>query len=123
MTYQVADGNDNAAGLATVTPQPASPDGLQYAEVVDAADGTADFQGFPFMDLVWTSLERTDRNTIATAFGLSDTVASNEVTVAIPLNTGSFVNRNATAKLLPRTQRGFVFVPDFTIRLVKIREI
>ena len=114
--YKVVDGWNNAGTLAVVTPQPASPGGVRYPDVRYSGAGRA-FQGFPFVDLVWTSLERDQYNTILTQYGLSQTVASNDVTAAVRDNNDAFSNYNATASHALDADRGMAFWRNLTIRL------
>jgi len=121
MPYQVAPGFDNSGALADLAPQPASPQALQHPALVVAGDGTSSFQGFDFMDLIWTVTTRTEYNTIRTAFGLSDVIASAPVTVRILLPGDTFANRNAQATQVGRNSRAIAFWRNITIRLVHIQ--
>jgi len=122
MTYQVAAGFDNGGALADLAPQPASPGGLEYPAVVAAGDATSTFQGFAFMDLVWTSLTRAEYNAIRTAFGLTDVIASAPVTVNIRLPDDTFANKNAQSTQKRSNQRSMGFWSDITITLVHIQD-
>lgn len=119
MPYQVADGHDNEAGFAAVTPPPAS-DGLRMPELIFNGDGSAEFAGLPTLDLVWSAISREQRNTLLTAFGLSDTVASNAVTVQVLGNDNAFGNWNATAVYLRSERREPYGWSTFTIRLIQM---
>ncbi len=116
-SYQVADGKDNAAGLIDISPQPASPDGVRYPELVFSADGSAHFHGWAYIDLVWNSIDRASYNAILTAFGLSQTVAHNAVTVKIRDNDDTFRVYNGDAIRLQEEQRRLVFWKQLTIRV------
>lgn len=114
--YKVVDGWNNAGAMVVVTPQPASPGGVRYPDVRYSGAGRA-FHGFPFVDLVWTSLERDQYNTIMTQFGLSQTVASNDVTAAIRNNDDTFSNYNAVASYALDADRGLAFWRNLIIRV------
>lgn len=103
MPYRIADGFDNEVSFADMTPQPAS-EAVRYPELVYYGNGQADFDGSPFVDLLWSGLSRSGYNTLRTQLGISDTVASNDVTVRIRLNDNTFGNYNATLIYL-RTER------------------
>lgn len=115
--YQVAPGWNNAGELAAIVPQGASPDAIQYPELRYAADGSASFHGYMFMDLVWSSLERAQYNSLMTQFGLSQTTASARVTVTIREDDDSFANYNATAIHVKAAKRARPFWKQLTIRL------
>lgn len=124
MPYQVAIGHDNAAGLSTITPQPATPDGLRYPEINYGGDGTASFNGHLTADLVWNNLvDRDRRAVIAAQFGLSDTVASALVTVRILKNDDTFANFNCTANATLGARRTPVAWQDFRIILTKLEAL
>lgn len=114
--YQVADGHNNADNLAILSPQPATPDAIQYPQIRYAADGSAVFHGAPYIDVVWSSLTREQYNDLMTAHGLSQTVASNAVTVAVRGDDDTFANYNATAVHLKSAKRGMAFWTQLTIR-------
>ena len=97
--YAVADGSDVAENLLTpLAPQPALPEGLRYPELLYYGEGGVEFNGQLNGELVWNDgLSVTERNTILTAFGVSDSVASNDVTVNIKLNTDSWLRVNCKA--------------------------
>lgn len=120
--YKVADGYNNAVGLALLNPQPAAPSMLKHAELAYAADGSAYPYGYLQTTLVWNTLTRTEYNTILTAFGLSLTVKANEVTVSVLKNDNTYANANAIAVLLDEEQRipTSQYVRDVRILLNKI---
>lgn len=119
-TYQVADGKNNAAGLADINPQPASPSGIRYGELRFSADGSASFHGYAYIDLVWNSLTRDQYNAVLTAFGLSQTVAHNAVTVKVRKNDDTFAAYNGDAVRLQNEKRERPFWKDLTIRVLKL---
>ena len=123
MPYQVAIGFGNTAGLADISPEPASPNGVQWPAQSVTGDGNSEFIGFQFMDLVWNSLERSDYNSIRTQFGFTDVVASKEVTVRIRFPNDLFAIRNAIAIQQITNRRGFAFWQNLIIRLKHIQTI
>lgn len=120
MPYQIADGFNNAGSLATITPQPAAPDGIRYPELVFYGNGQADFDGALYVDLYWTALTRAQYNTLRTLFGLSDTVASNDVTVRLRTNADSWANYNATAIYLHTERREMYGWSRLSVRLINM---
>ena len=117
----VADGHNVAEGsLVRVEPPPATPDQLQYSELEFYGDGHADFNGFKSGELVWTSISSAERATVLTAFGLSDEVASNDVTLNHLLNTGAWQRSNVTAVYLQSDRRRPYGHDDLRIAIQRI---
>lgn len=116
MAYQIADGHDQEASFADITPQPAS-EAVRSPELVYYGNGQAEFVGTPYVDLLWSGLSRAQYNTLRTQLGISDTVASNDVTVRILLNSDSFGNYNATLIYLRSERREFWGWSRFSVRL------
>jgi len=76
MTYQIATGHDNAAGLADVTPQPASP-GILYPRRVYAASGDVYEDGTPYTLWGYKDILPADEYAaLLTAFGLASAVSA-----------------------------------------------
>lgn len=123
MTYQVADGHNNAGSMADVTPQPATPGAIEYPQIRYPGSGDAVFHGEAYIDLVWTSLERDQYNTLMTQFGLSQTVASNQVTVAIRQDDDTFGNYNGTAIHRKAAKRSMPFWSNLVIRIIKLEAL
>ena len=96
VTYQAADTWDNEAGLADLDPQPATPNGIQTAGRVYAADGSSYPDGQMFVELVWSVMTNEQKNAIDTALGVNDTTTSNAVTLRLRGNDGDFANYNGT---------------------------
>jgi len=92
--YRIADGHDQEASFADINPQPAS-EAVRMPELVYYGNGQAEFNGTPFADLVWSGLSRAQYSALRTQLGVSDTVASNDVTIRLRLNSDSFGNYNA----------------------------
>lgn len=114
--YRIADGHDQEASFADIAPQPAS-EAVRAPEIVYYGNGTAEFAGAPFADLLWSGLSRAQYNALRTQLGVSDTVASNDVTVRLRLNNDTFGNYNATLIYL-RTERREVWGwSRFSVRL------
>jgi hypothetical protein len=124
MPYQAAIGHNNAAGLTTLSPQPSSPNGVQTARYSNSASGQTYPDGEQFIELVYTSLEPAQKNALDTAFGVSDSVGSNEITVRIRKNDDSFANYNAIVDYPPvgrkarRSLNGWESV-SYTVHLVE----
>jgi len=120
MAYQVADGKGNAAGLIDVDPQPASPYGVRYPELRFGADGSATLHGSAFIDLVWSSLTRTQYNSLLTQFGLSQTIAHNAVTVSVLDNDNTFTTYNGDAYRMQEERRRIAFWSNLVIRVANL---
>lgn len=119
-TYQIADGHDNEASFAVMTPQPAGRSGQRYPELVFYGNGQADFEGGLFMELSWDTMTRAQYNTLRTQLGISDTVASNDVTVKIRQNDNTFDDWNATLIYLRTEQRRPDGWRGFSVRLINM---
>lgn len=121
MTYQLADGHDNAAGLAAVTPQPAC-EGIFYPKEIIAASGIVYNSGMPYC--VWKygpELPEDDYNSLLNQFGLAS-AKTNEVTVKTISDAArsAYSNYNATiVKPQPRYQMGFYKDVAFVIKLLE----
>lgn len=116
MPYRIADGFDNEAGFADINPQPAS-EAVRYPELVYYGNGQAEFDGAPYVELLWSGLSRTQYNALRTQLGVSDTVASNDVTVRIRLNDNTFDDYNATLIYLRSERREPWGWSRFSVRL------
>lgn len=116
MPYRIADGHDNEAAFADMTPQPAS-EAIRAPELVFYGNGQAEFEGTPYVDLLWSGLSRAQYNTLRTQLGVSDTVASNDVTVRLRLNDDTFGNYNATLIYLRSERREPWGWSRFSVRL------
>ena len=110
MSYQVAIGFNNAAGLADISPQPKS--STVYRKVEVAVDQTVQQIGFDRIILYFSALTAGELNTVLSAF----TTLSNEVTVSVPVSADrTFSNYNAVAQ--------FLKVPQFSMGVWKGVEI
>lgn len=93
--YQFADTWDNAAALATITPQPSSP-GILYGDYDISALRLSVPQGEAYTILTFTSITPTDFAALNTFFGVSRTTRSNRGTFRLRDDDGSFFNQNGT---------------------------
>lgn len=119
-TYQGASGWNNAGALADLAPQPASPKGVVYPQVVYDANGAASPKGYRTLELVWNVFEkRSDFSSIRTQLSLSDTVFSSEMTMRLPDNNGVFANWNCIVNWTQDFSRGFVF-PSLNVTVVLV---
>lgn len=121
--YRVADTHNNAGGLETINPQPQRGTAMDSAQIMTNGSGGAVGIGYTRMTLAWNSLERDQYNSILTAFGLSLSVRSNEVTVRLRQNDNTFANFNATALLLEQPRPGLAFWSNLTILINRIEPI
>ncbi len=120
----VALGYNNANLLEPVNPQPAQPDPIRFAEVNYGGDGSSEFNGFRTARLVWRNgVKRTGRNSILGQFGLSDTVASAQVTVRLRKNFNLFGTFNAIARHEQPGRRNATGWEAVEIELIKLVEI
>lgn len=125
LAYAVADGFNHAENELTVLdPQPALPDMIDSAELEFYGDSHAEFNGGDYADLVWSSIDATGRAAVLTAFGLSDSVASNEVTANVRLNDNTTWDVvNAVAVYLRKGRRRPYGSDDLRIRLTYIEAV
>lgn len=114
--YRIADGHDQEANFADIAPQPAS-EAVRMPELVYYGNGQAEFVGLPFLDLAWSGLSRAQYNALRTQLGISDTVASNDVTVKLRLNSDTFDDYNATLIYLRTERREAWGWSRFSVRL------
>lgn len=121
--YEVADGYNNAAGLAALTPQGATPNGLKYPETDWFGSGGAEVNGELQTELVWNDIDVTDYNTLRTQLGITDTAISNLVTIRLRTNTDTFANYNAIVVDLQTWQRTPIGRSDFRVLVKKIEAI
>lgn len=94
MTYQIAIGHNNAAGLADMLTQPAC-DGINYPEYKYLPDGTVEPIGFGVAALRYEALDEENLSPLLTQCGLSDSIASAAVTIRLPNLARTFGNYNA----------------------------
>ena len=95
MTYQVAVGFNNEGSLQDLTVQPSSP-GIEYPEFVIAGDMTGDFDGPPFIDLVYSMVTETTWPTILEDMGLDSANSSQNTWCLFNRDTGDFEPYNGT---------------------------
>lgn len=124
--YRVALSWGNAAGLVTLSIQPAQPLGLQWPDAVMALDGSTLFQGYPSTSLVWNNvLDPADMDTILSELGLANTLAgapvpSKKVTAQILDNDGNWIIVNAWATAPNGGKRTMLGWSDVRIELTYI---
>lgn len=93
--YQIALGYNNAAGLANILVQPATPSRIQYDKRNYAADGTTTPAGEPYVDLVYSILDNAEFPALNAQFGITLLVPDRQVTIRIKQDDGTFANYNA----------------------------
>lgn len=97
--YMIADGNDNTAGLAGVSPQPSS-DPIVPGRLTWSASRTRYADGMSHTNWIFTSVTPDEYEALLTAFGLSDSARSNAVTIRTKKNDGrTYANYNAIIHL------------------------
>lgn len=123
--YAVADGYDQIeASLVALNPQPALPEQIRFAELEFYGDGHADFNGYRNAELVWSpDLSTEDRNNVLSQLGLSDTVASNEITINLKLNDDTWDIMNAVAVYLQSENRTQLGKRDLRVALQRIEAV
>lgn len=125
--YKVASGwNADDEDLIALDPQPASPDGVEWGDIRTGGDGMSSFAGFQFVDLVWTLLiletSGHQREDVLAQLGISDLVASAQLTMQFPDNNGDAIIRNVIAGMPPKTSRSKLGSRGFVVRLSHIHE-
>jgi hypothetical protein len=94
MTYQIAAGHDNEAGLTAIDPQPRMSQ-LAPGRRQVAGNGMVYEDGFETATLDYGYLTKVQYDALLTAFGL-DSAASAQVTIRVPRNSDrTFQNYNA----------------------------
>jgi hypothetical protein len=82
---KVADGYNNTAGLAELTPQGKTL-GVMPGRFTQGGDGHIYEDGFPSLDIEYDALTDDQLNVLLGQMGLTGTTRSNEVTVQAPRN-------------------------------------
>jgi hypothetical protein len=122
--YAVADGYDEIEdNLDVLDPQPALPDFIDSAELEFYGDSHAEFNGVDSAILVWSALDATGRAAVLSQLGLSDSVASNEITINLKLNDGTWDIVNAVAVLLRKGRRRPYGLDDLRVLLNYIEAV
>lgn len=123
MTYQIADGHDNEAGLTIVTPQPAC-EGIFYPKDIISASGDVYETGAAYCE--WRfgpELLETSYAALLTQFGL--TIAkTNEVTIRTMSDPAraTFANYNALI-IRPRAKYQNGFYRDVVFLLKRLEAL
>lgn len=128
-TYQIAQGQNNAGGLATLNPQPRTDAPIQWEER-ESVSGEVALVGFGTVDLVWTAFKTySELTTFLTAYfnftytsGMPNEQYVNVTFAARGWDGTSYKNYNARARILPLRRRPGRF-EDVTVRLYRIVEI
>lgn len=97
--YAVADGYNAADGsLNAVTPPPRMTETVKAAEANYYGDNSSQFNGLVSTVLEWNIVSAAERASLLTQYGVSTSIASNEITHTLnPNRTGSWVKDNAIA--------------------------
>lgn len=97
-TYRAATGHDVVLGSLTVLdPAPDPGEGIQYAAVRYAADGTVYHEG-AYFEFAWSEMSAADYATMLSNFGL-DSAAYANVTIYVRDEVyGSWVRKNGVAQ-------------------------
>lgn len=115
--YEIVDGYNNTGTLAAVDPQPSSI-GIMYPRV-RYTPGAIYADGDPYTEWEYTSLTRTQFNSLRTAFGLTDTTIFNDVTIRT-LDTGnSWTAYNGRIFLVPKNRTRY-FWRNVTFRIINL---
>lgn len=93
--YQIADGHNNAAGFTSVTPQPKCP-GMLPASLEPSISGHEAENGSPYTLWMYSVLTVAQFNALNTAFGVSRSARSNDVTVSTREDARTFGSYNGT---------------------------
>lgn len=122
MPYQAISGHDNVGTLVDLDPQPRSATMPRSPELVFYGSG-AEFNGATYAELEWTALDRDSVDALLDQYGLSQTAASNDVTVSLRGRDDAFFNANATAIYLQTERLTPYGWEGFRIRYIHIEEI
>ncbi len=100
--YALADGyNASDGSLTKVTPQPRMVELAAAAELNWYGDNSAQSNGFFTTTLEWNIINADERAALLALFGLSTSIASNQITISLNVNrTGSWSRWNAVGVYL-----------------------
>jgi hypothetical protein len=104
MSYKVADGYNNIAGLTELNPQGRS-DGVMPGRFTQGGDGHYYEDGFPTMDVEYATLTESQLDGLLTRLGLTGGVRSHEVTIEAPRNHDRQVSNWNAIVLYPQLTR------------------
>lgn len=121
--YKVAIGFDRQAFVANIAPQPARKIMLHHGMIRRVPGGYIYPTGYAQTTIRWSGLDREDHPLILAQFGLSFTVLSKGVTIAMDDDMGNYKYYNAMAQYEQNTKRELVFFEDMEIVLMKLEEI
>lgn len=94
MPYMAAIGLDNEDDLVRLVPQGKTEDGIKSSGRTYAPAGVYP-EGEYYVDLLYTVLERAEKQTLDAAFGVSEDVLRSECTVQLLKNDDTWGNFNA----------------------------
>lgn len=128
MNYAVADGFNNEGGLDDLTPQPATPGGIQTADRIWSADRMSYPDGDKFVELVFTFMEPQEKTDMDVTLGVNEDVTSNEITIRLRLNAASggqpvFANFNGIVHWPETIKRDMVGWPQVVYRVTALEAL
>lgn len=115
--YEIVDGYDNELTLAAVDPQPRSI-GIMYPRT-RFTPAAIYSDGMPYTEWVFSSLTRTQFNSLRTAFGLTDTTIFNDVTLRTLDNSNNWTAYNGRIFLMPKERTSY-FWRSVTFRIINL---
>ena len=121
--YKVAIGFDRQAFVADIDPQPARKVMLTHGAIRRVPGGYQYPTGYAQTTIRWSGLDRSDHPLILAQFGLSFTVLSRGVTIAMDDDMGNYKYYNAMAQYNQDTRRSMTFFEDMEIVLMKLEEV
>lgn len=121
--YRVAIGFDRQAFVADIVPQPARKIMIHHGAIRRVPGGYIYPTGYAQTTIRWSGLDRDEHPSILAQFGLSFTVTSRGITIALDDDMGNYKWYNAMAQYEQNTRRELVFFEDMEIILMKMEEI
>lgn len=116
-------GHNNQATVQTLTYQPARREPMRHGKINRVPGGYTYPQGYQQTKLVYNVRERGDYPTIMTQFGLSLTVTSAAITIALDDDDGTYNYYNATASYEENANRDMNFWKRIEIIVNAMEEV
>lgn len=121
--YRLAQGHNNAAGLALIAPQPRTPRGIILPPLRYAAAGRVKREGKQRVELEWSVLLYAQLVAVLALAGLTMADDDGLVTIQLPKNDGSSTGIYNGTLVVPEVQRGWGWWEPVTISVFSLVEL